>query len=275
VVGQRKLIDSSGGDDAHRRRQGQHLDAMLALCETAGCRREQLLGYFGEDTSACGNCDNCLTPPETWDGTVAAQKLLSAVYRLDRERRQKFGAGHVIDILLGRATAKVTQFGHDSLSVFGIGTEMRDTQWRAVVRQLLASGLLGVESDYGALVLTPASNAVLRKERQVMLRHDPGKSAAAASAKATKAKRAEASELTSEAAGAFERLRAWRGATAKEQGVPAYVVFHDATLREIATRQPTSLAELATVSGVGETKLARYGQGVLDTLAGGSTGVSA
>ena len=136
----RKLIDASEGDDAHRRRQAAHLDAMLALCETIECRRGQLLAYFGEQAGACGNCDTCLAPPQAWDGTVAAQKLLSTVWRLDRERHQKFGAGQVIDILLGKQTPKVSQFRHDSLSVFGVGKELRDTEWRAVVRQLLAQG---------------------------------------------------------------------------------------------------------------------------------------
>ncbi|HEV2373983.1 MAG TPA: DNA helicase RecQ [Streptosporangiaceae bacterium] len=266
VVGQRKLIDSSDGDQAHRRRQTMHLDAMLALCESAGCRRAQLLGYFGETAAECGNCDNCASPPKTWDGTVAAQKLLSAVYRLDRERGQKFGAGHVIDILLGRATPRVTQHHHDTLTVFGVGAEMREAQWRAVVRQLLANGLLGVEGDYGTLVLTPRSSSVLRKEREVMLRHDPDK--AARPPKPAKARKAEAAvSLTEQDTGLFERLRAWRAATAKEQGVPAYVVFHDATLREIATIRPSSLDELSQVTGVGQAKLTKYGDQILAALA--------
>jgi ATP-dependent DNA helicase RecQ len=264
VVQQRKLIDGSEGDDAHRRRQSLHLDAMLALCETVGCRRVQLLGYFGEDSEPCGNCDTCLSPPSAWDGTIAAQKLLSTVYRLHHERRQKFGAGHVIDILLGKNTPKVTQFRHDSLTVFGIGTDLRDTEWRGVVRQLLAQNLLAVEGDYGTLVLTPGSSQVLRKERPVMLRREPERPAKPA--KTAKAAKAEATALPAEAAPVFDRLRAWRAAAAKEQGVPAYVIFHDSTLREIATKMPSTLAELSTVTGVGETKLARYGQQVLDTL---------
>ncbi|HYB88666.1 MAG TPA: DNA helicase RecQ [Streptosporangiaceae bacterium] len=264
VVQQRKLIDASEGDEAHRRRQSRHLDAMLALCETVECRRAQLLGYFGEHGAACGNCDTCLTPPQSWDGTVAAQKILSAVFRLQRERRQRFGAGHVIDILLGKKTDKVIQHDHASLTVFGIGTELRDTQWRGVVRQLLAQGLLAVEGDYGTLALTDASAGVLRQQRQVMLRQDPEPTAKAA--KAAKAGRGGPVDLPPAAAGLFEQLRAWRAATAKEQGVPAYVIFHDATLREIAAAGPSSLAGLGTVSGVGETKLAKYGQQVLDIL---------
>ena len=264
VVQQRKLIDASEGGDAHRRRQSIHLDAMLALCETVGCRRVQLLSYFGEDSAPCGNCDTCLAPPLAWDGTVAAQKLLSAVYRLRNERHQQFGAGHVIDILLGKNTPKVSQHRHDTLTVFGVGTELRDTEWRGVVRQLLAQGLLAVEGDYGTLVLTPASAQVLRSQRPVMLRREPER--AARPAKTAKAAKAEATAMPAAAAPVFDKLRAWRAAAAKEQGVPAYVIFHDATLREIATRLPSSLAELSTVSGVGETKLARYGQQILDTL---------
>jgi len=267
VVQQRKLIDASGGDEAHRRRQSQHLDAMLALCEAVGCRRVQLLGYFGEQSEPCGNCDTCLAPPEAWDGTIAAQKLLSAVYRLRSERRQRFGAGHVIDILLGKQTPKVTQHGHDTLTVFGIGTDLRDTEWRGIVRQLLAQGLLAVEGDYGTLVLTDGSAQVLRKQRPVMLRREPERPAKAPRArKAGPAASLPAVSLPADAAAAFERLRAWRAATAKEQGVPAYVIFHDATLREVAMTSPSSLAELSKVSGIGETKLARYGQQLLDAL---------
>jgi ATP-dependent DNA helicase RecQ len=268
VVQQRKLIDASDGGEAHRRRQSRHLDAMLALCETVECRRAQLLGYFGEHSAACGNCDTCLSPPQTWDGTVAAQKLLSAVFRLQRERRQRFGAGHVIDILLGKKTDKVIQHDHASLTVFGIGAELTDTQWRGVARQLLAQGLLAVEGDYGTLTLTDASGEVLRQQRQVPLRREPERPAKAA--KAAKPRRGEPADLPAEAMGVFELLRAWRAGVAKEQGVPAYVIFHDATLREIAATLPSSLAELGAVSGVGETKLARYGQQVLDTVRPGS-----
>jgi ATP-dependent DNA helicase RecQ len=264
VVQQRKLIETSDGDETHRRRLSGHLDAMLALCETVDCRRVQLLAYFGQESVACGNCDTCLTPPESWDGTVPAQMLLSAVLRLLRERRQKFGAGHLIDILLGKKTPKVIQHDHDSLSVFGIGTDLSADAWRGVVRQLLAQGLLAVEGDYGTLVLTEASAGVLRKERQVLLRREPERARRAA--KAAKARSATPVDLPEEAMPVFERLRAWRSATAKEQGVPPYVVFHDKTLREIATLSPSSLAELGTVTGVGENKLAKYGQQILDTL---------
>jgi ATP-dependent DNA helicase RecQ len=263
VVQQRKMIAGSDGDDAYRRLLAAHLDAMLALCETVECRRVRLLAYFGQRGSACGNCDTCLTPPESWDGTVAAQKLLSTVFRLKSERRQRFGTGQVIDILLGKKTPKVTQFNHDSLSVFGIGTDLSDGEWRGVARQLLAQGLLMVEGDYSTLELTAASGTVLRGEHQVMLRREPAKMARAAKPR----QQATHDELPEHAIPVFERLRAWRGATAKEQGVPAYVVFHDATLRQIAAQSPTTLAALGGISGIGENKLAKYGQQILDTLA--------
>ncbi|WP_370666537.1 DNA helicase RecQ [Streptomyces sp. IBSBF 2507] len=273
VVQQRKLIQSGEGDEAFRRRAQSHLDAMLALCETARCRRGQLLAYFGQDPdrAGCGNCDTCLTPPETWDGTVAAQKVLSTVVRLKRERGQKFGAGQIIDILLGKRTAKVIQFDHDQLSVFGIGEELTEGEWRGVARQLLAQGLLAVEGEYGTLVLTDSSGEVLRREREVPLRKEPKKPAAAKSAGGGRGERkakAAAAELPTELVPAFEALRAWRAEQAREQGVPAYVIFHDATLREIATVWPTSVAQLGGISGVGEKKLATYGEGVVEVLAG-------
>lgn len=273
VVQQRKLIQGGEGDEAHRRRAAAHLDSMLALCETVQCRRAQLLTYFGQEPTAanCGNCDTCLVPPETWDGTVVSQKLLSTVVRLKRERNQKFGAGQIIDILLGRKTAKVIQFDHDQLSVFGIGEELAEAEWRGVVRQLLAQGLLAVEGEYGTLVLTEESATVLGREREVLLRKEPKKptsrsSSSAGGSKGAKGKAA-AADLPASAVPVFEALRTWRGATAKEQGVPAYVIFHDATLREIATLHPSSLAELGGISGLGEKKLATYGEGVLEVLA--------
>ena len=266
VVQHRKMIEGSDGDPARRRVVTAHLDAMLALCETVQCRRVQILAHFGQPSEPCGNCDTCLTPPESWDGTIAAQKLLSTVLRLQRERNQRFGAGQSIDILLGRATEKVQAHRHDQLTVFGIGADLREADWRGVVRQLLAQGLLAVEGDHGTLALTEASGSVLGRQRQVMLRREPDKPVSAAkAAKTAKAKAAEV-ELPAEAVAVFELLRAWRGATAKEHGVPAYVIFHDATLRQIATEAPTTLAALATISGVGENKLAKYGQQILDTL---------
>ncbi|MER6105341.1 DNA helicase RecQ [Streptomyces sp. NPDC001832] len=270
VVQQRKLIQGGEGDEGFRRRAASHLDSMLALCETVQCRRAQLLTYFGQEptAAACGNCDTCLTPPLTWDGTVVAQKLLSTVVRLKRERGQKFGAGQIIDILLGRKTAKVIQFDHDQLSVFGIGEELAEAEWRGVVRQLLAQGLIAVEGEYGTLVLTEESGSVLGRQREVLLRKEAPKPASRSTRSERKAKSSTAAaELAPEAVPVFEALRAWRGAQAKEQGVPAYVIFHDATLREIATVRPDSVSALAGISGLGEKKLATYGEGVLEVLA--------
>jgi ATP-dependent DNA helicase RecQ len=274
VVQQRRLIDGSEGDLAHRRRQHTHLDAMLALCEATECRRTLLLAYFSERAVSCSNCDTCLSPPQVWDGTVAAQKLLSTIVRLDRERDQRFGAGQVIDILLGKKTDKVLERRnrHDELSVFGIGTELREAEWRGVVRQLLAQRLLAVQGEYQTLTITDASGEVLRGQRPVMLRRDlPAPKAAArrgaGSAAGGPPGRPEAAELSAADAAVFEKLRAWRGATAREQSVPAYVVFHDATLRLIATAAPTTLAELSQVNGVGEAKLAKYGEQILGLLA--------
>jgi ATP-dependent DNA helicase RecQ len=263
VVQQRRMIDTSEGDAEHRRRLGMHLDAMLALCETVECRRVQLLQYFGETSTACGNCDTCLAPPEAWDGTVPAQKLLSTVVRLARERNQKFGAGQLVDILLGRTTARITQNKHETLSTYGIGTELGEQEWRGVVRQLLAQGLLAVNSDgFGTLITTEASAEVLSGARAVMLRREPDRPA-----KSSKARRTALADLPSELTPVFDALRAWRSAEAKEQGVPAYVIFHDATLREIATGKPTTLEQLGTMSGVGENKLAKYGEAILEVLA--------
>jgi ATP-dependent DNA helicase RecQ len=268
VVLLRKLIDTSEGDQAHRRLLTSHLNAMLALCETIECRRAQMLGYFGEQAAECGNCDTCLTPPKAWDGTLAAQKLLSAVVRLKRERGQKFGAGQVIDILLGKQTDKVSQHRHASLSVFGVGKDLTDLQWRAVVRQLLAQGVLAVEGDYGTLLCTPGGDEVLYRGRQIRLRDDPARLVQAKPAKAPRAAASAAvvTELSEADAAVFEQLRAWRAAAAKEQSVPAYVIFHDATLRQIAALSPSTLTELSAVNGVGDAKLAKYGQQVLDIL---------
>ena len=261
VVQQRRMIDESEGDLAHRRKLSAHLDAMLALCETIECRRVQLLGYFGQPSVACGNCDTCLSPPESWDGTVPAQKLLSTVVRLWRERHQRFGAGHLIDILLGHETERVRTQSHAELTTFGIGTELGEQEWRGVVRQLLAQGLLGVAADgYGTLVITDASASVLDGSRTVLLRRETVRPTRAAKSKA-------GSELPVEARPLFERLREWRAGIAREQGVPAYIVFGDATLRGIALTKPSSLEQLGTISGVGEKKLESYGEGVLGVVA--------
>ena len=286
VVQQRRMIDDSDGDLAHRRRLVAHLNSMLALCETAGCRRRQMLAYFGETDAAeaCGNCDTCLAPPSVWDGTVAAQKLLSTVTRLGRLGGPAFGAGQPIDILLGKKTPRVESYGHDSLSTFGIGGELTEGEWRGVVRQLLASGLLAVKGDHGTLELTDLSWdlswEVMRGERQVMFRRDPPRApapprarrgTASGSGAAAGAGRPAAVELPSEAEPVFERLRAWRTSVAKELGMPPYVIFHDATLRLIAASPPSTLNELRQINGVGDTKLDKYGQAILDVLADGGS----
>jgi ATP-dependent DNA helicase RecQ len=272
VVQQRRLIEQSDGSAAHRRNLAAHLDAMLALCETVECRRARLLRYFGQDyrsgslseaegrVEGCGNCDTCLLPPEAWDGTVASQKLLSTIVRLDRERGQQYGAGQHIDILLGRETERVERLGHATLSTFGIGAELSEVEWRGVVRQLLAQGILAVKDEHGTLRLGDAASDVLRGERPVMLRKEAPR---AARARTGGGKSKAALDLAPADADLFEALRAWRAGIAREQNVPAYVVFGDATLRGIAATRPTSLDDLALVSGVGAKKLETYGEDVL------------
>jgi ATP-dependent DNA helicase RecQ len=252
VVQLRRMIDESEAGEAQKRIQAAKLDAMLALCETAGCRRVRLLGYFGEAAAPCGNCDTCLDPPATFEGTLAAQQLLSCVYRTG----QRFGAMHVIDVLRGEATAKVTQRSHDQLSTFGIGAGRSAREWRAIARQCIALGLLQVDHDaYGALRLTAESRPVLKGERAVALRawREAKRSAR------TKGPKGFEEKLSAEAQTLFARLRAWRAEAARRHGVPAYVIFHDATLREIARARPSSLDTLRGISGVGAKKLEAYG----------------
>ncbi len=269
VVQQRQLIDKSPGDRAYRQRMGQHLDAMLALCETVECRRVNLLSYFGQASQPCGNCDTCLAPPAVFDGTVPAQKLLSTVVRLKRERGQQYGAGHLIDVLVGKRTPRVEQLGHDALATWGIGQDLSAAQWRGVVRQLLATGLLAVSDDgYGTLQITDASAAVLRGERSVQLRQDVVDASAARLARRANGDRgASVAELPEEARPLFEALREWRAQTAREQSVPAYIVFGDATLRAVASARPTRLEELEGITGIGAKKLDQYGEALLEVVA--------
>jgi len=253
VVQQRRMIDESSGDDAFRRRLGSQLDAMLGLCETISCRRQRLLQYFGQSITACGNCDNCLTPPQAWDGTVAAQKMLSAIYRLWKERGQRYGAGHLIDILRGKQTPRVLEHGHAALSVFGIGQDLSEQAWRSVLRQLLAYGLLMVDQEgYGTLALTDQSRAVLKGERTLMLRREAERTSERSS-RTSGAPRGKAlqPELPMAAQPIFEALRNWRAGIARSHGVPAYVIFHDATLREIALARPDNLELLSHVMAWG------------------------
>nr|WP_231556359.1 DNA helicase RecQ [Cryobacterium sp. MLB-32] len=268
VVQQRRMIDESPGDMSHRRKLSAHLDAMLALCETVHCRRVNLLRYFGQTSEPCGNCDTCLQPPEAWDGTVPAQKLLSTIVRLLRERNQKFGAGHLIDILRGKETPRATQHRHTELKTWGIGADLSDQQWRGVVRQLLAQGYLATSGEYGTLILTDTASEVLAGSRQVQLRTEPDRPVRSAGAR-TSSKKAAAADLSPEQATLFESLRVWRSAQSKEQGVPAYIVFGDATLLAVAAAKPTSIGDLDGITGIGAKKLEAYGEALLEVVAAG------
>ena len=259
VVNHRRMIDASDADAQFKRIAGAKLDALLGLCEATVCRRVRLLGYFGEAAEPCGNCDICLDPPQVWDGTVVAQKALSCAFRTG----QRFGAGHLIDVLVGNETARVLQWGHRAVSTFGIGADLSKKQWQAVCRQLVGQGLLAVDHDgYGALKLTETSRVVLTGERTISLRH---------AREARPRQRAAGKSVGGRVASAFdgkerelwERLREWRAAIAKENGVPAYVVFHDATLAELVRERPATAAALARISGVGASKLERYGTDLL------------
>jgi ATP-dependent DNA helicase RecQ len=260
-----RMIEDSEAGDERKWLERRKLDALIGYCESTGCRRRTLLGHFGETHAGdCGNCDNCLTPPQSWDGTVAAQKALSCVYRTG----QRFGAAHLVDVLRGADTAKVRQFGHDRLSTYGIGSDLDAKQWRSVFRQLVAAGLLQPDHEgHGALLLTADSSAVLKGQRSVTLRSDPPKAAKRRSRDDRPgAASAAAEDLSPQALERFEALRGWRAGIAREQGVPAYVIFHDSTLRQVALAEPDDLDALAQVSGVGASKLERYGQAVLDAL---------
>lgn len=264
VVQQRRLIDQSPGDRAFKMRLGQHLDAMLALCETVTCRRQNLLGYFGQESGACGNCDTCLEAPETWDGLVPAQKLLSTIVRLQRERGQAFGAGHLIDILRGATTDRIVQQGHDRLATYGIGNDLSDQDWRSVVRQLLARGILMAQGEYGTLAPGPDAGPVLRGEESVPLRRDVlGRTTVTRTRKAAAA----SADVAEGDRDLFEALRAWRAEQAREQGVPAYIVFGDATLRALADRRPRSSDDLSGITGIGAKKREAYGDAVLAVIA--------
>ena len=256
-----KMIESSEAGEERRRLERRKLDSLLAYCESTVCRRQVLLAGFNEVyPSACGNCDNCLEPAETWDATVAAQKALSCVFRSG----QRFGAVHLIDILRGTATERVSQFGHDALSTFGVGSDLDVRQWKGVFRQLLAMGMLETDGEgHGGLRLTAASRPVLRGEQSVSLRRESERKRER-SARQGPAK--PASAISHADAPLFESLRALRASIAREQNLPAYVIFHDATLRAMATQRPRNLKELALINGVGLSKLERYGERMLAVL---------
>uniref|UniRef100_UPI00336BBF05 DNA helicase RecQ n=1 Tax=Variovorax saccharolyticus TaxID=3053516 RepID=UPI00336BBF05 len=267
VVNQRRMIDESPAGEEFKQVMRGKLDALLSLAEASDCRRVRLLGYFGEQSSACGNCDNCITPPQVWDGTDAARKLLSTIYRVQQLSGISFGAGHIMDILRGKTTEKVTQFGHASLSTFGIGADFSEAQLRGVLRQLIAIGALAVDAQaYNTLQLTDGSRAVLKGEVQVMLRESVSSPADRKSRREKTARGAPspaAAALDAVGQARFTALKAWRAEVAREHNLPAYVIFHDATLAAIAERGPATLEDLQGISGIGSKKLDAYGDDVL------------
>ncbi|HSH27962.1 MAG TPA: DNA helicase RecQ [Wenzhouxiangella sp.] len=254
----RQLLEQSSAGDEQKRLERERLEALLAYCEHAGCRRPTLLGYFGENHSGdCGHCDNCLNPPETWDATEAARMALSCVYRTG----QRFGAGHIVDVLTGKSTERIERLGHDRLSTWGIGRETDRNTWHSVVRQLLAAGHLVPDPEgHGGLRLGPDCRSLLRGETGIEMRRD-----AVPSSRKSQSKKP-AVEIDTESP-LWQALRRWRLATARSEEVPPYVIFHDATLAAIVESRPKTLEELAAISGVGEHKLARYGEAVIETLA--------
>jgi len=271
VVNQRRMIDDSPAGEEFKRGQVGKLEALLALAEAHDCRRVRLLKYFGEDSTPCGNCDNCINPPATWDATEAARKALSCIYRFHQNGGQRFGAVHLMDVLRGKATDKVVQYRHQSLSTFGIGADVSEAQWRAVLRQLIALGHLRTEGEYNTLELTPSARAVLRGGIQMLLRVQsdaPKRGKAGKTGKLTRGKdKPPPIALDDQGTERFTALKAWRAEVAKEHGLPAYVIFHDATLAEMARMKPSSLDEMSTISGVGAKKLEAYGREILRVLA--------
>ncbi|SEU48231.1 ATP-dependent DNA helicase RecQ [Burkholderia cepacia] len=267
VVQQRKMIDESDADDAHKRVQTSKLDALLGLCETISCRRVRLLNYFGEESKPCGNCDTCLEPPASWDATREAQMALSCVFRAQRASGFNFGSSHLIEILRGGRTEKVLQRGHDQLTTFGIGASLSEPEWRAIFRQLVAYGYLAVDhGGFGALVLTEAAKPVLKNEEKVTLRRyvKPQRTRQSSGRSGTRVDPT-AGMGTRERA-RWDALRAWRAETAKTDGVPAYVIFHDATLAEIARNAPETIDDLRHIPGMGVRKLERFGDEIIDVV---------
>ena len=257
-----RLRDTAETTDTQRRIERQKTEALIGYCETVACRRQVLLGYFGEaDHAPCGNCDNCRTPAPSWDGTVAAQKALSAIYRTG----QRFGANHLIDILLGKETERVARLQHNRLRTFGVGADLDQREWHSVFRQLAAQGLVQPDPEgHGGLALAPAAAGVLRGAQTVRFRRDaPGQTRRRPE---PVRKGAPASELEPEARAIWEALRAWRLEEARRQELPPYVIFHDATLIEVARHRPISLASLAAIPGVGAGKLDRYGSAIIDIV---------
>lgn len=268
VVQLRRMIDQTEAEESRLRQQHDHLNAMLALCETLECRRKHILKYFGQDSQPCGNCDNCLHPPTGWDATVPAQKLLSTLIRLDRERGQHFGAGQVIHILRGKVNKRSTVSRHDQLSVWGIGSDLSESQWRAVVRQLLARNVLTSYGEYGTLGLGHDAGPILRGEKSIYLRKTSPKVSEAKKSMRRGGSLVQKNDLTKEQVDLFERLREWRAAQARQQKVPAYVVFPDSTLISIAMSHPQKVQDLQGISGIGFKKLEKYGSDVIEIVNG-------
>ena len=263
VVNQRRMIDESPAEENFKQVMRGKLDALLALAEATDCRRVRLLSYFDEASEPCGNCDNCLNPPAVWDGTDAARKLLSTVFRAEQHSGFSFGSGHIMDIVRGKSTEKVSQYGHAKLSTFGIGANFSEVQLRGVLRQLIAMGALNVQGQvFNTLQLTEGSRAVLRGEISVLLRESVSQKAEKRSRK-PQATSPAAANLSQEALVRYINLKAWRAEVAKEHNLPAYVIFHDATLALIASAAPQTLNDLNGISGIGAKKLEAYGQEVL------------
>ncbi|MES2974631.1 MAG: DNA helicase RecQ [Pseudomonadota bacterium] len=263
VVNQRRMIDESPAGEEFKQVMRGKLDALLGLAEATDCRRVRLLGYFGEESVPCGNCDNCLTPPDIWDGTDAARKLLSCIYRVQQQSGISFGAGHIMDIVRGKRTEKVAQFNHETLSTFGVGATLSEAQLRGVLRQLIAIGAVAVDAQaFNTLQLTDLSRAVLKGEVPVRLRESVS-TPADRKPKKDKAPAAAVAALSDNAQARFAALKAWRAEVAREHNLPAYVIFHDATLASIAERAPQTLDDLQGISGIGAKKLEAYGDEVI------------
>ena len=274
VVNQRRMIDESPAGEEFKRVQRGKLDALLALSEAHDCRRRRLLAYFNEDAQPCQPyqhlCDNCLNPPATWDATDAARKALSCIYRFHQNGGQRFGAGHLIDVLRGKRSDKVAQYGHERLSTFAIGSDLSEQQWRSVLRQLIALGHIASEGEYNTLALSDSARAVLKGEVQLLLRvpSDTPKKSRKQARPGTKAAKALPADLDAVAQQRYLDLKNWRAEVAREHSLPAYVIFHDATLAEMARLCPSSLDELGEISGVGAKKLEAYGREILRVLEG-------
>ena len=269
VVNQRRMIDDSPAGEEFKRGQRGKLDALLALAEAHDCRRVRLLAYFGEASGPCGNCDNCLNPPATWDATEASRKALSCIYRFHQQNGQRFGAGHLIDVLRGKATDKVAQYRHAQLSTFGIGADLSETQWRAVLRQLIALGHVQSEGEYNTLALTPSARDVLKGDVTLLLRQaSEAKRRSRGTRAGTGAGRERPPPIPLDADGTrrFDALKAWRTEVARSHNLPAYIVFQDAVLAEMARAAPGSLDALGEISGVGAKKLDAYGPDILRVL---------